>query len=643
MIEVLALTWRLAVAGAAAVSVVLVVVSTARRAPGERPWLATLGTLLLLGSVLLALSPTASAAPIDGALNSAGYALVLTTYPNGRLAHRALAVPVAFYALLGLVPLLVGPQVVSSPIWMLVQGGEALLVAVAVHRYRRRLTTDERERTRWALLGAITTFAGMGALAAAVLGAGGRSIADAGPLADALASGVVAALPLCLTIGLVAPRILPVDDALRAIIAAVATAAPLALVVLAVDALSGSSVWWSATIAALAAIPLWPAAARLADRVVYGRRPSVDAAARMLAERLASIDGDEDVPRAVAAAVARSTGGERVVVTSEGLADAVAGPGAETEPDGGADADPRRSARRSPIRYGGRALGEIEVAPRRGETSLTRRDALVVDALADRAAPALHGAAAAAEAARAGAALLRAHEDERARLRRDLHDDLSPTLVGMGLTASGLARLLAREEHPLARTAEALAHDAHEAVALARAMTHGLEIAPEPGRGLMAIVRERMRSTDGFEIVVVERSPVPTLPSEIELAALRVVQEAVTNARRHAGARRCTVTLWCERDALRIVVSDDGAWVEAPPGASGEGAGLGLRSMRERVRAHGGELIVRPGGGETGTSVSAVIPVRTPLGGIGDAAEETVRADPEGAAGRRGGRTGGAT
>jgi signal transduction histidine kinase len=95
----------------------------------------------------------------------------------------------------------------------------------------------------------------------------------------------------------------------------------------------------------------------------------------------------------------------------------------------------------------------------------------------------------------------------------------------------------------------------------------------------------------------------PALPAAVEVAALRIAQEAMTNVARHAGATRCEVAL-ALGDGLRIEVRDDGA------GVNGAKPGVGTVSMQERAGELGGTLAIEPADGG-GTVVRAVLPLAT--------------------------------
>jgi signal transduction histidine kinase len=173
-------------------------------------------------------------------------------------------------------------------------------------------------------------------------------------------------------------------------------------------------------------------------------------------------------------------------------------------------------------------------------------------------------------------------EEERRRLRRDLHDGLGPSLAAIGL---GLRQLESQvEAHPQAEVVRALGDEVQRAVVEVRRLCEGLrpEVLDELGlEGALKAATERLSALGGPEVVLV-LDHLPRLPAAVEVAAFRVAMEATTNAVRHAGAQRVEVALsWA--DGLRLVVTDDGRGLpaEAAPG-------VGLRAMAERADELGG-------------------------------------------------------
>ena len=205
------------------------------------------------------------------------------------------------------------------------------------------------------------------------------------------------------------------------------------------------------------------------------------------------------------------------------------------------------------------------------------------------------------------AGIVGAREEERRRLRRDLHDGLGPTLAALGLKID-VAREHARagDSEDAIATLDEVRADVRAIVSQIRIMARELRPPALDSLGLVAAVRqqvEALTASTSLAVDVVADVP-PALPAGVEVAAYRIIVEAVANVARHAGASRASVRLSVERDALVIEVADDGVGID-------EGAtGVGTRAIHERAAEVGGEVAIEPGR-DGGTIVSAVLPLRT--------------------------------
>jgi signal transduction histidine kinase len=182
----------------------------------------------------------------------------------------------------------------------------------------------------------------------------------------------------------------------------------------------------------------------------------------------------------------------------------------------------------------------------------------------------------------------RAAGDERRRIAREMHDVVAHSVSVMVVQAGGARRIL--EQDP-ARAVDAAAHIEEvgraamtEMRRLLGVMHHGEERGPQPGMARLAALVERTRAAGLPVSLTVEGEP-RSLPAGMDLAAYRVVQEALTNAIKHAGAAPTEVTVRWEPAHLELEIVDNGA-----PGANGHSGGHGLVGMEERVRLYDGEL-----------------------------------------------------
>jgi signal transduction histidine kinase len=201
--------------------------------------------------------------------------------------------------------------------------------------------------------------------------------------------------------------------------------------------------------------------------------------------------------------------------------------------------------------------------------------------------------------------LVTAREEERRRIRRDLHDGLGPALASLTLKLDAARNLLARDP----ATAEALLLElktqTQTAIADIRRLVYGLRPPALDELGLVSAIREhaaRNVSADSLRVSVEAPESLPPLPAAVEVAAYRIALEALTNVARHAQAKNCTVALTIKED-LRLEISDDG--VGLPPGHR---LGVGLTSMRERAEELGGTCIIERRAA-SGTRVSATLPL----------------------------------
>jgi len=217
--------------------------------------------------------------------------------------------------------------------------------------------------------------------------------------------------------------------------------------------------------------------------------------------------------------------------------------------------------------------------------------------------------AAEVEAARRAASAV---AEERARIARELHDVVAHAVTAMVVQA-GAAEQVVDDDPVLTRRAlESIRSTGGEALAEMRRLLGLLrtgeeaDLAPQPGLGSLQRLLDDARA-GGLDVVLHQEGPAVPLSPGVDLAAYRVVQEALTNVRRHAGARRAQVVLRWTRSGLDLEVVDDG---RGGPVVEGNG----VIGMRERVSLYGGSLeaLPRQGGG---VAVRAHLPLPSPAGG----------------------------
>ncbi|GAA3218360.1 sensor histidine kinase [Dactylosporangium siamense] len=349
----------------------------------------------------------------------------------------------------------------------------------------------------------------------------------------------------------------------------------------------------SSVVAAVAAALVFGAARqRLQRRVnllVYGERDDPYTVLTRLGERLAQVQD----PLAV---LATSTATVREALQlSYVRIDADGGRTAET---GTRPAHPARL----PLVAGGVTVGELLIGPRPGEAALGPRDLRLLTDVARHIGPAVQAGRYAADLQRSREQLVQAREEERRRLRRDLHDGLGPTLAGLTMRAEAALALGAGAA--AAPLLEEIVRDAETAVADVRRLVEGLRPPALDTLGLSGALTAHLAGwpAGGPQVDVKAPTDLPALPAAVEVAAYRIAIEALANARRHAGATEVRLVLRLDGGWLRLSVTDNGRF----PTATGT-AGVGMHSMRERAAELGGTLDVTAT--ETGTTVSAQLPM----------------------------------
>lgn len=351
-----------------------------------------------------------------------------------------------------------------------------------------------------------------------------------------------------------------------------------------------------AALVAFVLVPAYRWIHQAITRAVYGRRGDPVAVLNTLGHELARTAPD-DVPSRIVTVVHDTLRLPWVAldVDQDGTFERVAEAGTAS---GGA------AVEKFDLAYAGAVPGRLIVQPRRGERTLGRLDRRLIGSVADQAGPAVAAARYVDELIRSRERLVLGREEERARLRRDLHDGLGPALAGISLALSAARRML-RADPPAAdtllRTAES---EAGRSWADVRRIVDDLRPPGLDELGLVGALEERGRSLTrpGEFAVTIIATDLPPLPRAIETAAFRVAVEAMTNSARHAHARRCQVAVSAD-GLLHLTVRDDGIGLSAQPSP-----GVGVQSMQARVADVGGQLRLGTADGG-GTLVAADLPL----------------------------------
>jgi two-component system, NarL family, sensor kinase len=260
------------------------------------------------------------------------------------------------------------------------------------------------------------------------------------------------------------------------------------------------------------------------------------------------------------------------------------------------------------LRHGDDNLGELIVGLRSGEARPASSDTRVLDLLAAPIAVAVRAKALAEGLRDSRERVIAAREEERRRIRRDLHDGLGPVLTGVVLNAEAAVRLAPANPERAVALLAGLRDQTTSALAEIRRLVYELRPPALDSLGLAGALREYAmvlsRRADGapLEIQVDADDELDQLPAAVEVAAYRIATEALTNVTRHSSARAAMVRIRREASMVCVSVHDNGVNVGA-----GWQPGVGLTSIRERAAELGGSCTIRHD--RTGGRVDVRLPV----------------------------------
>jgi two-component system NarL family sensor kinase len=466
-----------------------------------------------------------------------------------------------------------------------------IIAGLSVVRRAWKATGIERDQLKWRAYGVVL------ALLFFPL-----AVTETLPFAVTLIDGVL--FTTTLVIPIVRYRLWAIDTVIRRSVAyllvTVLVAGIFAALAAGVAAFQGERVGLVAA-AVIAALVFGPALRRsqhLVDELFYGHRSDPYRAVSDLSQRLDAVAAPGEVLRTVTSAVADSLRLSFVAIERPADGSVLAAHG-ERPPD--------VELGRWPLVSQGTSVGTLVAAPRRGESTLDERDRRVLADLARQAGAAVHAESLTADLVASRQRIVEAREEERRRLRRDLHDGLGPLLTSVGLNLDAVrAQMVAGNGDPLALVGRA--KDASsQAIADLRSVVYSLRPPALDDLGVVGAVTAQVRrlADAGSIDIEVEDHGLPELPAAVEVALFRIAVEGVTNVVRHTEARCCRVRFDTVAGRAVVEVADDavsdGPWTP----------GVGTVAMRERVAELGGTLELGPTG--AGGRLRAEFPLAEPV------------------------------
>jgi signal transduction histidine kinase len=498
------------------------------------------------------------------------------------------------------------------------------MLAAQIYRYRRVSSPLQRQQTKWLIFSfalAIAILLGMSLL---------NSVATtAGITAELIGNTSIylslSLIPVSIGFAILRYRLWDIDILIsRALVYGTLTVSVVGLYVLVVGYLgalfqtSGSLLISLAATGVVAVLfqPLRERLQRGVNRLIYGDRDDPYAALSRLGQRLGATLAPDAVLPAIVETVAQTLKLPYVAIALDldehGLTAASVG-------------SPAANPLTLPLTYQGETLGRLILGPRAPGEAFVAADRRLLDDLVRQAGVAAHTVRLTtalqrltSDLQRSRERLITAQEEERRRLRRDLHDGVGPTLASMSQRIDAATYMVRDDPDEAIELLRNLKSQVRATLADIRRLVYALRPPALDEFGLVAAIREHaapyaraamsdMDSARALQVTVDAPDALPPLPAAVELAAYRIALEALTNVTRHAQASACAIRLALAdtggRQALEVEISDNGVGL-----SDDRRAGVGLTSMRERAAELGGKCTIeRATGG--GTRVLAQLPL----------------------------------
>ena len=533
--------------------------------------------------------------------------LFLFTFPDGRFISRwqqrlALLLIVA-YAL----GMLLASEAYGSFSAAFIPPALILGLGVQVYRYRRVSSPAQRQQTKWVVLGAVGPV--LLVLNWVLLIAPGIFTPPTDPLLFYTQQSVRAALglllPVALAFSILRYRLWDIDLIInRTLVYSALTAVVITIYALAVGGMAAlfqtQANWLVAFIATgLVAVIFQPLRDRLqqsVNRLLYGHRDEPLEVLARLGQRLEDTLAPEQVLPTLVETIGQTLKLPFVALTNQqGKTIATFG-------------RPSTNAHSFPLIYQGSTIGSLLAAPRSAGEVFLPGETRLLQNVARQAGTAVHALQLTADLQHARQQIVTSREEERRRLRRDLHDGLGPSLAATLLKIGSARALLSPQPEVTDKLLAEMESDIEATLADVRRIVYDLRPPALDQFGLAGVLRAFAESCSSGTLTVRVDAPetLPPLPAAVEVAAYHISREGLTNVVRHAQAQDCTLRIWVdggENGRLHLTIQDDGQGLTKEMQA-----GVGLSAMRERAAELGGSCTIegKPG---LGTTVTAVLPL----------------------------------
>ncbi|RIX60326.1 sensor histidine kinase [Paenibacillus nanensis] len=509
----------------------------------------------------------------------------------------------------------------------------ALLIYAQIHRFRRISSPEQRQQTKWVVYGVAVCFIGFMVISMMFDPVFYKDDAAAYVVLNAALHLSLSALPVTLTLAVLRRRLWDINPLVnRTIVYGAMTVFIILLYSAAVLYLGRLFTTWNhyvvsllatALVAALFA-PLKEWLQRQVNRLMKGRHDDPYAVLLELGSQMIQ----PLAPDAMLTAIARQVQGAlrlpyvSIAKSVEGQETVLAEAGERKE---------GLELQALPIVYQGQSVGTLYAAARSAGEAFSSEDHKFLEVLLQQAGPIVNNAdmlqamrRLAEDLQESREKLVLAREEERRRIRNNLHDDLAPRLAALAINVAVARKFVDKEPAVAVAKMDELGQVIRTTVQDIRSLVNDLRPPALDELGLIGAIRSRMDemakpsglTADGLaaarlQMQIDAPASLPPLSAAVEVAVYRIVTESMVNVLKHANASVCRVKLAVTEDnRLLAEVTDDGIGVGAAqrPAVIGNPGGIGLISMRERAAEIGGECVIEQQNAG-GTRVRAWLPL----------------------------------
>jgi len=549
-----------------------------------------------------------------GCLRWTSFLAFLLLFPNGKFVPRwtrfvllgwiALQIPWNFFPASPL-----SPQAWPAPLTLLVELGAWVTgFCVQVYRYRRISNQVQRQQTKWVVFGvaAWVLIAIGGSLPGAFFPSLQQSQVFNNLVVEPVEIIAYILIPLSIGIAILRYRLWDIDVIInRTLVYVTLTACVIGIYALVVGSLGAllqarGSFLISLLATGLIAVLFQPLRTRLqkgVNRLLYGQRDEPHVVLSQLNQRLEATLAPDAVLPAIVETVAQALKlPYAAILLKQEQEFAIAA----------SYGKPAGKPLTFPLNYQAECIGELRLAPRSPNEAFTPADLRLLDELARQAGLVAHAVQLAADLQRARERLVLAREEERRRLRRDLHDGVGPTLASIFQRLDTAGQLIPGDPDAAVIMVERLKEQMKITIADIRRLVYALRPPVLDELGLISALREHATTAvpAHLQVFIEASQEMPPLPAAVEVAVYRIVLEALTNVERHAHAQTCLIRLnQPTAGSLCLEILDDGGGLP-----QNYRVGIGLTSMHERAAELGGECQItsrRTGG----TQIRVLLPL----------------------------------